>query len=133
MNPCSCGLVCCACGPREARSYRRRLSGPLLDRIDLHVDVPALSYEERQGPPGERCSVVAARVEAARRRQLARWPTAGARTNAAMDTSALRGVVRLDSAAEALLQAAVERLQLSLRATESSAPRGANDRRSQVD
>src|SRR5262245_15630534 len=53
MNPCACGRRPCECGPRAARLYGRRLSGPLLDRIDMHVEVPAMTFDEMNGPLGE--------------------------------------------------------------------------------
>ena len=67
MNPCPCGnlgdrLRGCGCTPSRLRSYRARVSGPLLDRIDLQVEVPALPYEEMAGPPGEGSAAVAHRA-----------------------------------------------------------------------
>jgi magnesium chelatase family protein len=115
MNPCPCAHLPCECGPREALVYRRRLSGPLLDRIDLHVEVPGLAFEDMNGPPGEPSAVVRGRVEAARRRQLERLATTGARTNSDLGSRGLRAVARPDAEGEALLRVAVERLQLSLR------------------
>jgi magnesium chelatase family protein len=66
MNPCPCGRGSngpggCSCTPYQVRAYQGRLSGPLLDRIDLHVEVPALSYSGMTGPAGEPSSAVAAR------------------------------------------------------------------------
>ncbi len=76
-NPCPCGysrdrLVSCRCGPRGVEKYRRRLSGPLIDRFDLRVRVARLDAEELGGPPGETSDRVRARVVAARERQLRR-------------------------------------------------------------
>jgi magnesium chelatase family protein len=76
-NPCPCGfsadrLVSCRCGPRAVDKYRRRLSGPLMDRFDLRVRVARLDAGELSGPPGEASRVVRARVAAARHRQLLR-------------------------------------------------------------
>ena len=90
MNPCPCGrrgslAGACSCTPGEVRSYLGRLSGPLLDRIDLHVPVPALAFEEAAGPAGETTAAVRVRVAAARERQvrpLERTGAAGPRRGA---------------------------------------------------
>jgi magnesium chelatase family protein len=97
--------------------YRARISGPLLDRIDLHVEVPAVSLAELRSRPGERSADVAARVLAARERQRSRF---GERTstpiNAAMEPEELRRHCRLEQDARKLLDTAFERLHLSARA-----------------
>jgi magnesium chelatase family protein len=115
MNPCACARRPCECGPRAARLYGRRLSGPLLDRIDMHVEVPAMTFDEMNGPLGECSRLVAERVAAARSRQLRRVSTTGAPTNAQLGSRALRASVVLDSEGQDLLRAGVERLQMSLR------------------
>jgi magnesium chelatase family protein len=117
MNPCSCGRLGqrgrgCACTPGQVRAYRSRISGPLLDRIDLHVDVPALPYADMEGPPGETSAVVAARVRAARGHQAER-ATAARRANAELTGDLLRCVARPDPAGRRLLAAAVDRLGLT--------------------
>jgi len=78
MNPCPCGHQGdprqeCTCSPRQVERYRGRISGPLLDRIDLHVEVPALGLADLRGAAGEPSATVAARVAAARKRQAARF------------------------------------------------------------
>jgi magnesium chelatase family protein len=120
MNPCPCGqrgsaTQGCRCTDREARAYLTRLSGPLLDRIDLHVEVPALAWAELSGPPAESSDRVADRVAEARRRQQARRADTGALTNAAVPSPALRQVVRLPGEGQALLAEAVDRLGLTAR------------------
>jgi magnesium chelatase family protein len=115
MNPCACARRPCECGPRAARLYGRRLSGPLLDRIDMHVEVPAMTFDEMNGPLGECSRLVAERVAAARSRQLRRVSATGARTNAQLGSRALRTSDVLDSEGQGLLRAGVERLQMSLR------------------
>ncbi len=115
MNPCACGSSPCKCGPSEARSYRRRISGPLLDRIDLHVEVPGMTYDDMNGPPGEGSGPVRARVLRARERQLSRLARTRARTNAQLGVGILRKVANPDAEGQDLLRVAVERLQLSLR------------------
>jgi magnesium chelatase family protein len=115
MNPCACAQTPCECGPREGRLYRRRLSGPLLDRIDLHVEVPGMTFDEMSGPTGESSREVAQRVLAARARQHDRLARMGAPTNAQLGPRALHALVVPDAAGQSLLRVAVERLQLSLR------------------
>jgi magnesium chelatase family protein len=120
MNPCPCGQRgspgrACRCTAREARAYLRRLSGPLLDRIDLHVEVQPLGFAELQAPPAEGSSRVAARVAAARRRQHARRRGTGACRNADLAPEALRRVARPPEEGEELLRHAVDRLGLTAR------------------
>ena len=124
MNPCPCGylghpLQDCVCHAHVIERYRARLSGPLLDRIDLHVDVPAVGYDElSEGAPGEPSSDVRTRVEAARSRQLERFAAdADLFCNAHMDSRHVRDYCRpLPRDAAELLRAALERLGLSARA-----------------
>jgi magnesium chelatase family protein len=120
MNPCPCGQLGsarrpCRCTAREARAYRNRVSGPLMDRIDLHVGVPPLAYSEISAPPSEPSSGVASRVAAARRRQRARLPGTGTSGNARLSTDALRRVACPTDDGEALLEHAVDRLGLTAR------------------
>ncbi len=118
MNPCPCGYLGhpsgqCRCTPEQVARYRGRLSGPLLDRIDLYVEVPALPEAEllRAGG-GESSATVRARVERARERQLARQSKA----NAELAGAELETLCRPDAAGEALLRQAIARLDLSARA-----------------
>lgn len=120
LNPCPCGhhgnrLRTCTCSQVSINAYRAKLSGPLLDRIDMHVEVPALSYRElaasETGEPTER---VRARVEKARTRQAQRGP----RCNARLTAKELGAVAVLDGDGHRLLERAVERLALSARAIE---------------
>ena len=118
LNPCPCGhrgstVRTCTCSAAGVAAYRARLSGPLVDRIDLQVEVPALAYRDlASAEPGEPSADVRARVEAARARQHARGP----RGNARLGSAQLAQVARLDGASHALLERAVERLGLSARA-----------------
>ena len=122
MNPCACGYLGdprheCRCSPAQIQRYRARISGPLLDRIDLHVEAPSLTIEElRQIRPGEDSAVIRARVEAARFRQRARF--AGTRTtaNARMTHAQIRQHGAIDAPLGRLLQQAMEQLHLSARA-----------------
>jgi magnesium chelatase family protein len=118
MNPCPCGYLgdpCgkCRCTPAEVLRYRNRLSGPFLDRIDLHVEVLPLSPDElANSPPGEASDAVRERVCAARQRQLARQSCA----NALLQGDALEAHCVLAADAAALAKQAAARLHLSARA-----------------
>ncbi|HJU20760.1 MAG TPA: YifB family Mg chelatase-like AAA ATPase [Stellaceae bacterium] len=123
MNPCRCGrLAERACGraPRCAEDYQARLSGPLLDRIDLHIDVPAVSPADLAlPPPAEDSATVARRVTAARARQRARYQSLPEErriaTNAEADGALLDAVALPETEARSLLVRAAERLNLSAR------------------
>ncbi len=118
LNPCPCGYLAstvrnCTCSTAAIGNYRARLSGPLVDRIDLHVDVPALPYQQLAlAEAGEPTSAVRARVAAARDRQRERGKT----WNARLPSPALGRVASLDAAGHQLLERAATRLGLSARA-----------------
>ncbi|MDX2457433.1 MAG: YifB family Mg chelatase-like AAA ATPase [Gammaproteobacteria bacterium] len=117
MNPCPCGYLGdpsgrCHCNIDQIERYRRKISGPLLDRIDMHVEVPRLSFAEMDGPAGESSAAVHARVTAARDRQTQRSHT----LNSQLDSRQLDDFCHLRKADRLLLQQAMERLQLSARA-----------------
>jgi magnesium chelatase family protein len=123
MNPCPCGyqgdpVHACRCGPLDVERYRSRLSGPLLDRIDIHLELPAVPYRDLAAAPAEEASgVVRDRVESARERQRRRFrDCSGLRANAQMAARDLRRHCRLSGEVESLLRAAVNRLGLSARA-----------------
>ncbi len=121
MNPCKCGWYGhpsgrCRCTPQEVRAYRRKLSGPLLDRIDIQMDVrpvPLKDLAERR--PAERSAEIRARVLAARARQQARYDGTDVRCNADMRPSQMAEFCRPDAAGQALLDAAFERLGMTAR------------------
>ena len=119
MNPCPCGFAgsrqrACRCTPEQVARYQGRLSGPLLDRIDLHVEVPALPADELlAAPPGEASGVVRERVAAAHERALARQGKA----NQALAGQEIDQQARLDDAARAFLLTAATRLAWSARST----------------
>jgi magnesium chelatase family protein len=121
MNPCKCGYLGdpsrqCRRVPLCGADYRAKLSGPLLDRIDLTVSVPALTAAELSlPPPAETSAYIAARVLAARDRQRGRYARLGLRCNAEADGSVLAEAARLEPAASTLLRQAAERLGLSAR------------------
>ena len=122
MNPCPCGHLgdprySCRCPLPLIERYRGRVSGPLLDRIDLHVEVPAVSLKELRSSAGESTETVARRVAAARAAQLDRFgPQMATPSNAAMGPEPLRRFCTVDVAGRALLDAAFEKLGLSARA-----------------
>ncbi len=120
-NPCPCGQgfgkgAACSCRPQERRAYAARLSGPLLDRVDLRVEVPAVARAALDAPPGEASAEVAARVVLARGLQAERWAEHGWRTNAEVPGSALRRPPwRLPGPVTADLDRAIDRGALTLR------------------
>ena len=122
MNPCPCGYFGhpkrpCTCSPSQSRRYLARISGPLLDRFDLHIEVPPVQYEQLASKhPVESSAVIRERVCRARARQEARRATTGVLTNAALPPEGLRTYCVLSDAAQKLLEDAFERLDLSARA-----------------
>jgi magnesium chelatase family protein len=123
MNPCPCGYLGdrereCSCPSYRVRQYRSRLSGPLLDRIDLRLEVPRVPPNERRAGAdgGEDSATVRARVTAARGRQLARLTGNGAYANAHLTPRLVRRLCRLEPDAVAVLDRAYDRLRLSARA-----------------
>ena len=118
-NPCPCGFEGdqrrhCHCAPHRVEAYRQKLSGPLLDRIDLRLVVPRLSKRELLDEPGaETSAAIRARVEDARDRQRARYATMGIPCNAQLPGPAARRVADLSPDAHAMLASAVESLALT--------------------
>jgi magnesium chelatase family protein len=123
MNPCRCGRAgepgyACRRGPvgRCAGEYQARLSGPLLDRIDIHVEVAAVSAADLSlPPPAEGSAAVAARVAQARDIQRARYADFGLRTNAEAEGELLDRVAKPDPSGVKLLAEAAERMRLTAR------------------
>jgi len=122
MNPCPCGYFTdpqrpCTCSPQQIQRYRSRVSGPLLDRIDLHLDVPPLRYRElttdSQGEPSEQ---VRDRVKGARALQQERFKRTRTFCNAQMGVKQIRRHCAIGPDGQALLEIAIERLGLSARA-----------------
>ena len=123
MNPCPCGYYNhpareCVCSPGSVHRYMSRISGPLMDRIDMHVEVtPVCAAELSAAAPGESSAAIRARVVRAREVQAVRFRGAqGVHTNAMMNAAMLREYCRPDAASAALLERAMERLNLSARA-----------------
>ena len=121
MNPCRCGhlddpALTCGRAPRCALDYQSKISGPLFDRIDLHVEVPAVSPSDLALPsPREGSAEVAARIAAARAIQRTRYTGTDIRVNAQADGTLLEEVATPDAAGKALLAEAAERMKLSAR------------------
>jgi magnesium chelatase family protein len=121
MNPCRCGYLsdpglACSKAPKCAEDYQSRLSGPLLDRIDLHVEVPAVNPADMSlPPPKENSAIVAARVAAAREVQRDRYRDSQIRCNAQAEGEILTRFSTPDAKGQALLTEAAERLRLSAR------------------
>lgn len=123
MNPCPCGYFGstreCKCSGMQIQRYVGKISGPLMDRIDIHIDVPAVKFNELRGkgvPTGESSDVIRERVIKAREVQLARLNGEGAFSNSAMTTKQIRTHCALDAESEALLEKAMVRQGLSARA-----------------
>ena len=120
MNPCKCGWYGygsrCRCTHQAVEKYLGKLSGPLLDRIDLYVEVPPLEFEElSRRSQGESSAAIRARVDAARAIQAARFGPDGPACNAQMGPRELAEFCALDGAASALIQGAFDRLGLTAR------------------
>lgn len=122
MNPCPCGnygssSAECTCTPAQISKYLSKLSGPLLDRIDIHIEVGSVTYDElSSSSDGEDSATVAARVNAARRVQLERFAGSGIHCNAQMSGADVREYCATDGDSERLLRSAFAKLGLSARA-----------------
>src|SRR5437016_11446302 len=123
-KPCPCGSWNdptreCRCSPLQIQRYVGRISGPLLDRIDIHIDVPAVRFRELTGdtpPDAEDSSAIRQRVIKARERQSERLAPEGIFSNAAMTPRLIRRYCRIDAESETMLERAMTRLGLSARA-----------------
>ena len=122
MNPCPCGFFGhptkkCTCSPTAVSKYLGRISGPMLDRMDIHVEVPPVKYEELQGQSREETSAeIKRRVDAARRLQTERYAAENITCNARLTPSMLKKYCVLTEAAEKILQSAFQAMGLSGRA-----------------
>ena len=121
MNPCPCGyygdnLKPCTCSSSAVTTYQKRISGPLMDRIDIHMQVPRVDYQKLSSQrQGEASAIIRARVEAARQRQLARFKGTDLVSNADMNPAQIRQFCILDEPSQALMRTAMKQLQLSAR------------------
>jgi magnesium chelatase family protein len=122
MNPCPCGYYGdpthpCTCSPGTVTKYQRRISGPLMDRIDIHIEVPRVDYEKlSDNRQGESSSTVNQRVEAAREVQRRRFAGTALSCNADMHPAEVRSYCSLDLDCRTLMRAAMNQMQLSARA-----------------
>ncbi|MFN2304237.1 MAG: YifB family Mg chelatase-like AAA ATPase [Anaerolineales bacterium] len=122
MNPCPCGyygdpVKACTCSSSTIIRYQKRISGPLLDRIDIHMQVPRVAYQKlRDMRPGEASVIVRVRVEAARQRQRERFEGTGIASNADMHPAQIRKYCALDEDCQSLMKTAMRQLQLTARA-----------------
>ncbi len=122
MNPCPCGFYNdpvkeCTCSAMAIARYQKRISGPLLDRIDIHVEVPRVDYEKLSDKKqAENSATIRQRVQAARERQLERFKGTKLKCNAEMGPNEVRTYCEPDASGERLLKAATQQLHLSARA-----------------
>lgn len=122
MNPCPCGYFgdpkrACRCSPQQIRQYQARISGPLMDRIDIHVEVPSVSYRDLTGKlTGESSLDIMRRVYRARGMQERRFQGHHVRCNARMPDKKIKAFCTLDGDSQKLIEMAIDRLGLSARA-----------------
>ena len=122
MNPCPCGYLNhpekgCSCGPGMVERYLNKISGPLLDRIDMHIEVQPVNYEELTGHlPVESSQSIRQRVETASAHQKTRFSNSMAHNNAQMSRREIEEYCRLDEGSQALLKQAMKHMGLSARA-----------------
>ncbi|MBC7252139.1 MAG: YifB family Mg chelatase-like AAA ATPase [Anaerolineae bacterium] len=122
MNPCPCGYFGdpvreCTCSMGMVSKYQKRVSGPLMDRIDIHIEVPRVEYEKLSSDRlGEPSAKIRARVEKARERQRQRFAGTHLACNADMGPAEVRQFCQVDAAGQSLLRAAMQQLQMSARA-----------------
>ena len=122
MNPCPCGnfgnpMKACTCSSATVTKYQKRISGPLMDRIDIHIQTPQVDYEKlSDARMGEASATIRARVEAARQIQRERLATAGLSSNTEMRPAEVRQFCALDDTGRSLMKSAMQQLELSARA-----------------
>ncbi len=122
MNPCPCGFFSdplheCRCSPQQIQKYRSKISGPLMDRIDIHVEVPAVPYKDLMIETASEASLdIRQRVTAARAFQTQRFSRAKIYSNAQMNNRQIKKYCAIDAASSQLLESAIEKLGLSARA-----------------
>ncbi len=122
MNPCPCGyfgdrIRTCRCSPQQIRQYQAKISGPLLDRIDLHIEVPSVKYRALASKEaGESSATIKERVNKARNRQIKRYEGNGIYCNARMSEKQIKVYCSVDEESQGLLEMAIEKLGMSARA-----------------
>ncbi len=121
QNPCPCGYAtdpgkACTCSPIQVERYRKKISGPLLDRIDLHVEVPRVEFDKLTSiEVGESSEQIRSRVEEARNRQTARFKNSSIETNAEMKNKEIKEFCKLNETSTELMRSAVSHMNLSAR------------------
>ena len=123
MHPCPCGNFgnaqkACTCAPAVVTKYQKRISGPIIDRIDIHIEVPSVDYEKLSSDRlGESSSDIRSRVQSARERQRLRFVNSvDIINNSDMRVAEVRKFCKLDESSESLVRSAMSQLQLSARA-----------------
>ena len=122
MNPCACGFYTdpnhdCKCSPAQIMRYRTKISGPLMDRIDIHIDVPAVPYKDlRNSNPGENSKEIRERVKKARDIQLKRFSRAKIYSNSQMKSKLIKKYCAIDNNSHDMLEKAIDKFGLSARA-----------------
>jgi magnesium chelatase family protein len=122
MNPCPCGyfndpVKPCTCAPSTVTRYQKRISGPLLDRIDIHIEVPRVDYNKLSSDRlGETSAAIRARVQAARQRQSERFIGTDIVSNSDMRLAEVRKYCKLDETGDSLIRTAMSQLNLTARA-----------------
>jgi len=122
MNPCPCGYASdpdrhCLCSPGQISNYQKKISGPIIDRIDLHVEVPRISFDKLSSlQAAETSAMIKARIEKAREKQKERFGVGGLFTNSEMNSETVKKYCPLDDQTKDLLKSAVTSLHLSARA-----------------
>ena len=122
MNPCPCGYIgdarrACRCSPQQIRQYQGRISGPLLDRIDIHIEVPSVRYRDLAGKyTGESSATIKERIDGARAKQRQRFGEEKTQLNARMSVRQIKVCCTVDEESQRLIEMAVDRLGLSARA-----------------
>ncbi|CCQ91093.1 fragment of putative ATP-dependent protease, Mg chelatase-related protein (part 2), partial [Nitrospina gracilis 3/211] len=122
MNPCPCGYRTdpkreCQCTPPQIKKYVSRISGPMMDRIDIHIQVPAVEYKDlASNTVGEPSSVLRQRVQKARVRQLQRFSSAKIFSNASMSSKQIKTHCPLDAASQKIMSTAIDKMGMSARA-----------------
>lgn len=121
QNPCPCGHYGssrnnCVCSPQQIARYTKKISGPILDRIDIHITVPAVEYDALHATEGESSAGIQERVSAARKRQTKRFANLSIHTNSEMGLPEIKQFISLDDTQKSYLRMAHERFHLSARA-----------------
>lgn len=121
MNPCPCGYLGdkqrkCKCSPYQIENYKNRLSGPLLDRIDLHIEVPTVKFENFENNNQETSEQIRRRVNSAREIQLKRYKKYGIYSNSELDSKLINKFCRLDNQSKLILKKYFQKQNLSVRA-----------------